>query len=199
MTSDPTFWMIARAGGFLAYGLLTATVLAGLLLRARPFGKAVKAATVTDLHRFLSLLGLGALALHGLALVADRTVEISPAALVIPGIAPYRPFWTALGVIAAELMVLLVVSFSLRKHIGTKAWRKLHYAAYAVFVLATAHGIMAGTDSGLDWALGVYLVAVGSVAAATAWRILVPPPRGAARRAGAGQPAAAGGNGATAL
>jgi DMSO/TMAO reductase YedYZ heme-binding membrane subunit len=136
MTSDPTFWLIARAGGFLAYGLLTATVLAGLLLRARPFGKAIRPAAVTDLHRFLSLLGLGALALHGLALVADRTVEISPAALLIPGITPYRPLWTALGIIAAELMALLVVSFSLRRRIGTKAWRKLHYAAYAIFVLA---------------------------------------------------------------
>jgi sulfoxide reductase heme-binding subunit YedZ len=177
MTSDPTFWLLARASGFLAYGLLTATVLAGLVLHSRPFGKALRPAAVTDLHRFLSLLGLGALAIHGLTLVADRAVEITPAALLIPGLSTYRPFWTGLGVVAAELTALLVVSFSLRKRIGTKTWRRFHYAAYAAFVLATVHGIMAGTDSGLDWALGVYLTAVGSVAAATAWRILVPPGR----------------------
>jgi hypothetical protein len=58
---------------------------------------------------------------------------------------------------------------------------------------------MAGTDSGLDWALGVYLVAVGSVATATAWRILVPPARGAPRQARRVQPAPAGGDGTAAL
>ncbi|MFN8188615.1 MAG: ferric reductase-like transmembrane domain-containing protein [Gaiellales bacterium] len=184
MTSDPTFWLLARASGLLAYGLLTATVLTGLLLHSRPFGKRPKPAGITDLHRFLSLLGLGALAVHGLTLVVDGAVEIPLAALLLPGLSPYRPFWTALGVLAAELMVLLVFSFSLRKRIGTRWWRRLHHAAYLAFVLATAHGLMAGTDSGLDWALGIYLAAVGSVAGATAWRALAPP-LGRTRPAGA--------------
>ena len=42
--SDPTFWILARASGLLAYALLTASVLAGLVLRARPFGTALKRA-----------------------------------------------------------------------------------------------------------------------------------------------------------
>ena len=72
MKSDPTFWILARASGMTAYVLLTTTVLAGLLLRARPFSTRLKAATVTDLHRFLSMLALGAVGIHGLALVLDR-------------------------------------------------------------------------------------------------------------------------------
>jgi len=183
MKNDPTFWILARASGFAAYALLTASVLAGLVLKSRPFGSRLRPATVTDVHRFLSLLGLGFLAVHGVALVLDRAVEIPLLALLVPGVADYRPLWTGLGVVAAELMVLLVASFSLRRLIGARNWRRLHWASYATFALASVHGIAAGSDSGRPWALGVYLGALAAVAAATGWRILVPPAAARARRA----------------
>ncbi len=181
MKGDPTFWILARASGLTAYGLLTASVLAGLVLKARPFGTALKPATVTDLHRFLALLGLGALSLHGVALLIDRAVPISLADLLVPGIAPYRPLATGLGVLAAELMVVVYASFALRKRIGTRNWRRLHWATYLIFALATVHGLAAGTDSGASWALALYGAATGAVLAATAWRTLVPPQKGAPR------------------
>src|SRR5262249_30898395 len=66
--TDPTFWLLARASGLTAYALLTCSVLAGLVLKSRPFGRALKQVSVTDVHRFLVLLGLGMLALHGVTL-----------------------------------------------------------------------------------------------------------------------------------
>ena len=176
MKSDPTFWILARATGFAAYVLLTTSVLAGLVVKARPFGT-LKPATATDLHRTLALVSLAALALHGLTLVLDETVEIGLGALLVPGLAPYRPLWTGLGVLAGELMLVVYASFSLRRRIGQKNWRRLHWATYGTFAAATAHGLMAGSDSGAGWALALYLGAVGAVAAATAWRALVPPAR----------------------
>jgi sulfoxide reductase heme-binding subunit YedZ len=175
--NDPTFWLLARASGLTAYALMTTAVLAGLVLKARPFGRALKAASVTDVHRFLSLLALGAVAVHGTALVLDSTVKISPSALVVPGLAPYRPVWTGLGVISAELAALIVLSFSLRSKIGAKAWRKLHWATFAVFATATVHGLGSGTDSAHSWAFDFYVAAVGSVVFATAWRVLTRPSR----------------------
>jgi sulfoxide reductase heme-binding subunit YedZ len=181
MRSDPTFWILARSSGIAAYVLLTASVLAGVVLKARPFGTSPRPAAVTDVHRLLALLGLSTLALHGVALVLDRTVEVSLAALLVPGLVPYRPLWTALGVVAAELMVLVYVSFSLRRKIGTRAWRRLHWLTYAVFALATVHGLAAGTDTSRPWALPLYGAAVGAVLAATGWRALVPTNRGGSR------------------
>lgn len=175
MTRDPTFWIIARSSGLVAYGLLTASVLAGLVLKARPFGKALRPVAVTDIHRFLALLGLGALVIHGTSLVLDKTVDISPLALLVPGLIPYRPLWTSLGVVAAELTVVVYFSFSQRKRIGVKMWRSLHWLTYAIFALATLHGIAAGTDTSRPWVLPLYGGAIGAVAAATAWRALVPP------------------------
>ena len=177
MKNDPTFWILARATGLSAYVLLTVSVLAGLTVKAKPFGRALKAATAVDFHKFVALLAIGMVALHGIALVLDQTVEIGLAALLVPGLAPYRPLWTGLGVLAGELMILVYVSFSLKKRIGQKNWRRLHWATYGTFAAATAHGLMAGSDSAEPWALGLYLGAIGAVVLATVWRVLVPPAR----------------------
>lgn len=172
---DPTFWILARASGLTAYVLLTLSMLAGLTVKSRPFGRAVKTSSVTDAHRFLSLLALGAVAAHGLALVLDTAVRIPLGALLVPGSSPYRPLATGLGVVAAELAALIVVSFPLRKRLGMRTWRRLHWLTYAVFALVTAHGLAAGTDTGKPWAFAVYLGAVGAAVTATVWRALVRP------------------------
>jgi len=174
---DPTFWLLARASGLTAYALLTASVLAGLVLKARPFGRALKPASVTDLHRFLAMLGLGMLGMHGATLVLDQTVHMPLAGLVVPGASPYRAAAVGVGVVGAELMLLIYVSFALRKRIGVRNWRRLHWATYLVFLLATIHGFASGTDSTQPWARSLYLGAIGAVAFATAWRAIDRPTR----------------------
>ncbi len=169
MKTDPTFWLLARAAGLTAYALLTASVLAGLTVKSRPLGTRIRAAVATDVHRFLSLLALGTIALHGIVLTLDQTIRMPLAALVVPGLSPYRPLATGLGVLAAELMLIVYASFSLRKRIGVKNWRRLHYATFGVFVAATVHGLAAGTDR---WAVGLYAGAVSAVVALTAWRAI---------------------------
>ncbi|HSE81542.1 MAG TPA: ferric reductase-like transmembrane domain-containing protein [Gaiellaceae bacterium] len=181
MKSDPTFWLLARSSGLVAYALLAASVVLGLVVKSRPLGSSVSPAAVVDVHRFLALLGLGALALHGAALVADDAVDIGLGALLVPGVSPYRPVATTLGVLAAELMVVIYLSFSVRRRIGAKAWRALHWLTYLVFALATLHGLAAGTDSGRTWALAFYGAAVGAVLGALAWRLVVPPTQGGPR------------------
>lgn len=174
MKADPTFWLLARASGMTAYALLTASVLAGLVLKARPL-RSLKPAAVTDTHRFLALLALGAVALHGATLLLDRTIHLTPVALVVPGASPYRSLPVGIGMLAAELMLVVYASFSLRKRIGPRNWRRLHWTTYAIFAAATAHGLSSGTDTARPWALATYLAAVGSIVAATVWRALVPP------------------------
>ncbi len=180
MRTDPSIWMLARSSGLLAYGLLTASILVGIVLKSRPFDR-IRPARITDLHRFLAILGLGAIAIHGTALVLDTTVRISPAALFVPGLVPYRPLATSLGVLAAELMLVVYVSFPLRRRIGTRTWRRLHWATYAVFTLATVHGLAAGSSTHEAWALLLYGSATGAVLGATGWRVLVPPTKGGRR------------------
>ena len=173
MSGDPTLWILARSTGLVAYILLSCTVIAGLTARSRPV-RSIPAAATVDLHRFLSLLALMAVALHGAFLALDASVPIPVVALLVPGTSPYRPLWVGLGVVAAELMLLIHLSFRARKRIGVRWWRRLHYAAFLVFGAATVHGLMAGSDSARPWALAMYAAASGTVVALTAWRALGP-------------------------
>jgi sulfoxide reductase heme-binding subunit YedZ len=170
---DPTFWLLARSSGITAYVLVTLSVLAGIVLKARPFSR-LKPSTVTNVHRTLALTSLGAIALHGSSLVLDTTVKVSPLALVVPGLISYRPLATAIGVLCAELLVVVYASFSLRKRIGVKAWRRLHWLTYGLFAMATFHGLAAGTDTSRPWAAFLYFGAVAAVAFAAAYRALTP-------------------------
>lgn len=181
MKNDPTFWILARASGFTAYALLTTSVLAGIVLKARPI-RSLKAASVTEVHRFLAFLGLGAIAVHGVTLVLDSTVRITPTALVVPGLIPYRPLWTGVGVVTAEIMLLVYASFSARKWIGAKNWRRLHWVTYGVFAAASVHGLASGTDSSRGWVVALYLSSIGLVVGALSWRALAPPQKEGRRR-----------------
>lgn len=177
MSHDPTFWLLARASGLTAYVLLTLSMIAGLCVKTRVLAALARAASVVDVHRFLTTLAFGAIAMHGAALVLDATITINPLALFVPGLSPYRPLAVGFGVVAAELMGLVILSFRVRRRIGQRTWRRLHWLAYGIFALGTAHGLLAGTDSPAPWAFDLYLGAVGAVTAATAWRVLTAVPR----------------------
>jgi len=172
--TDPTFWVLTRASGLTAYALLTLSVLAGLVLKSRPFRRP-KPAAVTDTHRFLTTLALGATAVHGTSLFLDSKIPLSVQELLVPGIAPYKPLWTGFGIVAAELMIVVYLSFSARRWIGTKNWRRLHWTTYGIFAAVTAHGVMTGTDGGQSWVVALYVGSIGAVAGATCWRVLAPP------------------------
>ena len=73
-------------------------------------------------------------------------IHFGPAAVLVPFAAPWRPVAVAAGVIAGWLALMLAVSFRLRRYIGQRVWRRLHYASFAAFVLALVHALTSGTD-----------------------------------------------------
>ncbi len=185
MKTDPTFWLLARASGLTAYVLLTGSVLAGLVVKSRPFGRAVKTASATDVHRFLALLGLGMLVLHGVALTLDKTVHMSLAALVVPGLSHVPARLGRLrrarrGARRPDRRVVLAAPAHRRSRTGAG----FTGLTYLVFLMGTVHGLKAGTDSSQPWAFALYVSAVGAVTFATAWRVLTRPSRPVTARTG---------------
>ena len=167
-------WYTARAGGLLAFTLLTVSVALGLLLSGRVRLPAWPRFALEDVHRFAGLLTGAFIALHGLALLMDTYIGFSPADLLIPGATSYRPLASALGIVAAELLLALALANHYRARLSYTFWRRTHYANFAVWLLALAHGITVGTDSDTWWALALYLGAAGLVAGLTTWRVLGP-------------------------
>jgi sulfoxide reductase heme-binding subunit YedZ len=178
-------WYAARAAGVVAYALLTSGVLLGVLLGGRARLPRWPAFAVTDVHRFVSILTGVFIAIHVYALLLDRYAHVSVVTLVVPGASSYRPFWLALGTIALELLFAVAISNVLRKQIGHKRWRRVHYLTFGVWIASTAHGIGAGTDATAGWLRVLYLVSIGTVAVALLWRTgreAVTPARAPARR-----------------
>ena len=170
-------WYVARAGGLLAFMLLTASVVAGLLLSGKARLEGWPRFALEDVHRFLGLLAGSFILLHGGALLVDGYLPFSLGNLLVPGTAPYRPLAVAAGVVAAELLVALAVTNHYRKALSHRFWRRAHYLNFAVWLLALVHGITAGTDTGSAWAIALYLAAAAAVGGLTAAKIVPAPPR----------------------
>jgi methionine sulfoxide reductase heme-binding subunit len=164
-------WYAARAAGVVAYALLTSGVLLGVLLAGRARLRRWPAFAVTDVHRFVALLTGAFVAFHVCTVLLDGYIHFSLAQVFLPGTSSYRPFWVALGTVALELLAAVAVSNLARRRLGHARWRRIHYLTFVVWAAATAHGIGAGTDAGAEWLRLLYVVSVGGVAAAAAWRV----------------------------
>ncbi len=165
-------WYAARAGGFVAFILLTLATLAGLLLAGRAQNKRWPRFAIEDVHRYLGLLTGIFIWLHVLVLLLDSYLPFSLAQLAIPGISTYRPLPTALGIVGAELLLALALTNRFRTRLSHLFWRRAHYLNFAVWALSLAHGVTAGADRDTAWALALYAGCGGAVAAATVWRAL---------------------------
>jgi len=146
LISDKGAWYITRASGTVGYMLLAASTVWGLVLSAKLMPRVVPPSLSLAMHNYLSWMAIGLSMLHGLTLLFDGFYTYHPADLLVPFIGPYRPFWVGLGIIGFYLMVLTSASFWLRKQLGQRNWRMLHYLTFVAFLLVTFHGWIAGTD-----------------------------------------------------
>ena len=115
-------------------------------------------------------------------LLLDGYLRPSLAEVTLPFALGYRPFWTGLGVIGGWLALILAGSFYARRWIGVKTWRWLHRWTLAVYILALAHVIGAGTDGRSTWMLAVLTMLVTPSVFALAYRMLPAAPRPAQTR-----------------
>jgi hypothetical protein len=153
---------IAKNAGTVAYLLLWASTVSGLLVSSRLGRGSLRPADVTAAHRFLSQTALGFAAFHALMFLAGRETP-SLGRMLVPFAWPEHPLVIAAGQVAFPLLLVLVVSFYLRSRIGARAWRSLHYAAFGAYALALVHGLSASHDAALYLATAAvvfYLVVV---------------------------------------
>ena len=169
----PVAWLVARAAGLVAFGLLTLSVWLGLAMSTRLLSPRRQKALL-GWHQTLIWAGLGMVALHGGALLLDPTLHFGFRVVLVPGTSPWRPLAISAGVVTAWLMLTLAISFRVRRRIGVRAWRLLHYAAFAGFALGLGHALTAGTDVRGGTGLAVAALAGGPVLWLTFARILMP-------------------------
>ena len=181
MRHDPTFWLLARASGLTAYVLLTLSVLAGLVLKSRPF-RALKPAVShrpaphpRDARaRRARRPRRRARARHDRSRQHRRTVRPRPRLLPADLDVLRHPRRGADG---ARLRIVLAAQAHRHEELAPPALGHVR-------PLRPRDRARPRRRHRLEPPLGVrlYVAAVAAVAAATTWRFLVPPARARARR-----------------
>jgi ferredoxin-NADP reductase len=164
MGPDPAahgWWLASRAAGIVALLCITLSVGVGLAMAGRVSRDAKLARVLMAVHQQTALVGLVAIAVHGITLLGDRFIAPGLPGIAVPFVIDHEPLWTGLGVVGGWLAAILGLSYWIRDHIGPALWRKLHRATILVYVLSVAHTLGSGTDASEPW-MRALLVATGA-------------------------------------
>ena len=63
-----------------------------------------------------------------------------------------------MGQLAFYLLAAILLANRYREQLGTTVWRYLHPAAFLVYLLATLHALLGGSDTAYPALLAVYAV-----------------------------------------
>src|SRR5215469_14583011 len=170
--ANPFFWYVTRAAAVSSYIALTGVVLLGISRSLVRMSGSRASWVLEEIHQFLALLVAGLVGLHLLSLFLDPLIPFSLLNFALPIAEPYRPFAVDLGVFSLYGLVIVLASSWLRRYIKHTSWRALHYLSFAIFLLITLHGVLAGSDSGQPWMILVYLGAAAAVVLMTVIRVV---------------------------
>ena len=172
MTSGTALWYLTRGSGVVALLLLTATTLLGVLSAGRWRTDRWPRFAVAALHRNLTLLAMTFIGIHVGTTIADGYAPIGVKDVFVPFTSQYRPIWLGLGALAFDILIAIAISSGLRKRIGYRTWRALHWSAYATWPLALAHGLGSGSDARYGWMAMLSIACLVLVVAAVSGRLI---------------------------
>jgi len=124
-----------------------------------------------DLHRFIGGATVVFTFVHLGAILTDSFVHFDLVSILVPFAASWNPMAVAWGIVAFYLLLAVEVTSLLRQHMPNRIWRRVHYASFPLFALATIHGVTAGTDTRTTFAGMVLASVVLGVGLLTASRV----------------------------
>jgi methionine sulfoxide reductase heme-binding subunit len=179
-------WYVSRASGLTLLILFSVVVVLGVASRLGSAPRGWPRLVFPEVHRALALFSVAFLALHVLTAILDPFVTIGWAAMVLPFLSGYRTLAIGLGTLAVDLGGAVLITSLLRRRLGFRVWRAVHWLAYLAWPVAFLHSLTAGNDLGIWWVALIELGCAAMVATAVMARLLhrvrpVPPPAPAGR------------------
>lgn len=165
------YWYLSRSAGFVGITILWVAMALGLGITNKMARLWPGAPTAFAIHEYVSLLGLAFVIYHGLTLMGDHFVDFSLPRLLLPFSIEWKTQWVGLGQVSFYVWVIAALSFYVRRWIGQKTWRLIHYANFATFIMGWLHGIFTGTDSNIYWVRWYYWILGGSLLILLAYRV----------------------------
>lgn len=151
-------WVIERSTGLTALFLLSLATFLGAVTSAGWRSDRFPEVRSVSLHRNVSLLSLCFLVVHVGGVVLDKYVDVPFIAVFVPFTSEYEELGVALGTIAFDLVLALILTGYLRAKINRRAWRLVHDLTYVCWAVATVHALLAGFERTLT-----LFVAVGGI------------------------------------
>ena len=169
--SSEALWALGRGNGIVALAFLTLSVVLGVGVRSgRPLFTLPRFG-IADVHRFVSLAATLLVAVHMGLLFLDPYAKLRLIDFVVPFLGAYRPLWQGLGTVAFDILIVVIVTSLLRRRLGLKIFRVVHWTTYLLWPIALAHSLGNGTDAGRIWFLVFAGVCSVMVAVAVVWRL----------------------------
>jgi sulfoxide reductase heme-binding subunit YedZ len=172
-SNGQALWYLTRGSGTVALLLLTASVLLGVMNSNRWRTASWPRFLSYGLHRNVTLLAVAFTAVHVVTTITDAFAPIGWIDSVVPFLTPYRPFWMGMGTLAFDLLLALTITSFLRHRIGVRAWRLVHWLAYASWPVALLHSLGTGSDAKTGWLAALGVLSGLVVFAAVLWRVWV--------------------------
>ena len=157
-------WYVSRASGLTLLILFSAVIVLGVASRLGSAPRRWPRLVFPEVHRTLALFSVAFLALHVLTAILDPFVTIGWAATVLPFASGYRALAVGLGTLAVDLGAAVIITSLVRRRLGFRTWRAVHWLAYLAWPVAFVHSLTAGNDLGIWW---VALIEWGCAAAVT--------------------------------
>ena len=162
-------WVAARALGITAYLLLALEVASGVWLsHPRNSGDGRVTRSVVPWHELLTVFTIAFLTLHIVLLAVDPYAGVDWVGAFVPGFSQYRPVPVAIGSVALYALIVTAATAKWTRILPAGWWLKIHRLTAVVFVMAWAHGVLAGTDTVA--LLPIYLLTGGLVLLGVAHR-----------------------------
>jgi len=169
--SSEALWALGRGNGIVALAFMTLSVVLGIGVRSgRPLFTLPRFG-IADVHRFVALAATLLVALHMGLLFMDPYAKLRLIDFVVPFLGAYRPLWQGLGTVAFDVLIVVIITSLLRRRLGLKIFRAVHWTTYLLWPIAMAHSLGNGTDTGRIWFLGFAGVCTVMVAVALVWRL----------------------------
>ena len=138
------YWYLTRGTGAVALILLTISVVLGLVGTVRYTAPRWPRFAIDTVHRDVSLLVIVLLVLHVVTTVLDGFAPISLLDGLIPFVSTYRPLWLGLGTLAFDLILAIAITSLVRRRLGYRTWRAVHWLAYVSWPIAVLHTLGTG-------------------------------------------------------
>jgi methionine sulfoxide reductase heme-binding subunit len=165
-------WYVSRASGLTLLILLSVVMMLGVASRLGSAPRRWPRFVFPEVHRTLALFSVAFLALHVLTAILDPFVTIGWAATVLPFASGYRTLAIGLGTLAVDLGGAVIITSLVRRRLGFRSWRAVHWLAYLAWPVAFVHSLTAGSDLGIWWVALIEWGCAAAVATAVLARIL---------------------------